>query len=450
MPYPQQGGGLLKIFHKWMLRFCHMAKRTGPRPMGIIKDNYKLGALALAALVVASGSFALAGGQIAFQPGSFLAAVFGVLANKPQIVITKNLTSTSGTIPAMKDSPVATFDVKPFNVSYWATLRSLDIAVAINDASAKSPLTISDLFITYTYCVPQGKTYGYYFQDAVKYGVCATYTSAPGTGAHKISILSADKTAEGYLLRVGFKQEIYPQQLPGILTIYARPAYKPTADGSIVPSTYVSSLRASIIGGSGGGDQCKKYTATIPYAYAQCYPRLTFVSVPVYGNVVSVARDAATPVSGINVTFISASTAVTQGQNANDDVGEFRIKYKVKAVGTAAYISKHADAQLSGNTVGKTTVIFDRAGTPFTTGAIVTLNNLTDTATNAAGLYQLDANEENTFEVVGAAILPTAGAAGQYRMRLSGIRWGTSPSDATPDNSFTGLDTFKTNYIGLN
>ena len=421
-----------------------MAKRNGRGPLGITNKNYKLGALALAVFIAASGSFALATGQIALQPGSFLAAVFSILSNKPQIIITKNETSAASTTPSASLSPLATFDVRTTNVSYWATLRSLDISVGINDTSAKSPLTLSKFEIKYTYCIPQGKTYGYYFQDAVKYGSCATYSSGyPGS---RITLLSADKTADGYLLHASFNLPIYPQQLPGKLTVYARPDY----NGPVVASSLRSNLRAAIIGGSGGGDQCKKYTATIPYAYSQCYPRLTFVSVPVYGNVISVVRAPAPYPYGIIPTFVSAVATAVAGPSANDDVGEFRIRYKVKAVGGTIYISRMADAQLSGSTVGKTTVIFDRNGTPFTTGAIVTLNNLTDTATNASGLYQLDADEENTFEVVGAAILPTAGAAGQYRMRLSGIRWGTNPSDATPDNSFKGLDIFKTNYIALN
>ena len=425
-----------------------MAKRNGRGPLGITNKNYKLGALALAVFIAATGSFALATGQIAVQPGSFLAAVFSILSNKPQIIITKNAASAASTTPSSSVSPLATFDVRVANVSYWATLRSLDISIAINDASTKSPLTLSNFTVDYKYCIPQGKTYGYYFQDAMKYGSCGTYSST-GTGAHKISILSADKTAEGYLLRVGFNQPIYPQQLPGTLTVYARPEYKPAADGSTVALSLQSSLRAAIIGGTGGGDQCKKYTSTIPYAYSQCYPRLTFVSVPVYGNVINVARESVKP--NIQLAFVSASTVATQGPGPNDDLGTFTIRYKIIAIGQPAYISKLAAARLSVKTVGKTNAVSDRVGAATVGGTSVYLTNLTETDINAAGLYEIPAGGEVTFEVTTKMQLPKSGAAGQYRVRLGGVRWTNDPKDSTPDNSYAkGLDLFKTSYIGLN
>src|SRR3989344_9392894 len=95
-----------------MVRFGHMAKRNGRGPLGITNKNYKLGALALAVFIAASGSFALATGQIALQPGSFLAAVFSILSNKPQIIITKNEFSPASTTPSASLNPLATFDVR--------------------------------------------------------------------------------------------------------------------------------------------------------------------------------------------------------------------------------------------------------------------------------------------------------------------------------------------------
>jgi len=158
-------------------------------------------------------------------------------------------------------------------------------------------------------------------------------------------------------------------------------------------------------------------------------------------------------VNGIMLTFVSASTDITSGTSANDDLGTFVLRYKVTAVGDTVYVSTLADVQLSGNTVGKTTVLPDRAGTATvaTNGASVTVTNLTDTDLNAAGLYEIEEGSSHTFEVTTTLQLPHAGTAGQYRVVLGGVRWDTDSTDPTPDNSYTSnLDNFKTVYLGLN
>ena len=146
-------------------------------------------------------------------------------------------------------------------------------------------------------------------------------------------------------------------------------------------------------------------------------------------------------------------TSVSAGTSANDDVGTFTIKFKVKATGDTVYISSLADATASGVTAGKTSIIIDRAGTATTGGVSTVLTNVTETDLTSVGLYQLDEDEENTFEIT--ASMPTVGGggltSGLFRAVLGGVSWDTDSADATPDNGYTSnLDTFKTSYISLN
>jgi hypothetical protein len=155
--------------------------------------------------------------------------------------------------------------------------------------------------------------------------------------------------------------------------------------------------------------------------------------------------------NGIMLTWVSAATSVAAGTSTNDDQGTFTLKFKVTAIGDTAYVSSLADATLSGVTTGKTSVLVDRAGTATVGGTSVTIANLTDTDLNAAGLYEIEEGESETFEVTTTVQLPTSGAAGQFRVVLGGVSWDTDSADATPDNAYTSnLDAFKTSYVGLN
>ncbi|MDQ3014421.1 MAG: peptidoglycan-binding protein [bacterium] len=155
--------------------------------------------------------------------------------------------------------------------------------------------------------------------------------------------------------------------------------------------------------------------------------------------------------NGVSVSLVSATTAVTSGNSANDDTGTFTIKFKVTAVGDTVYVSTLADATTSGVTSGKTSVVVDRAGTATVGGVSAVLINTTDTDLNAAGLYEIEEGESETFELTASAQLPAAGSSGLYRAVLGGISWTTDGTDATPNNTYTSnLDTFKTSYVSLN
>ena len=155
--------------------------------------------------------------------------------------------------------------------------------------------------------------------------------------------------------------------------------------------------------------------------------------------------------SGISLDLVSTSTSVAAGTSTSDDQGTFTIKFKVTAVGDTVYVSTLADAQLSGNTDGKTTILVDRSGTATVGGVSVAITNTTDDDLNTAGLYLIEEGDSETFELTTTVQLPTAGSGGLYRAVLGGVRWTTDSTDATPSNSYTSnLDAFKTSYVGLN
>lgn len=154
--------------------------------------------------------------------------------------------------------------------------------------------------------------------------------------------------------------------------------------------------------------------------------------------------------NGIMLTLVSTATDATTGTSSGDDIGLFTIKYKVTAIGDTVYVSSLADATTGANTDGKTSVTIDRAGTATATNISVSLVNTTDDDLTSVGLYQIEEGESHTFEV-SASVPMNAGTTGQHRAVLSGVRWTTTSTDATPSNSYTSnLDEFKTSYKVLN
>ncbi len=153
---------------------------------------------------------------------------------------------------------------------------------------------------------------------------------------------------------------------------------------------------------------------------------------------------------GIMVSLVSTSTSVTSGQSANDDVGEFTIKFKVKAMGDAVYVSSAAAASLT--TTGNGTVVgVERSGTSTIGGVSVTVVNTTDDDQTANGNYLIEDGEEETFEMTATVQLPTAGAAGQFRALIRAIDWSTTDSAVISGTGYTSnLDSFKTSYKALN
>lgn len=151
---------------------------------------------------------------------------------------------------------------------------------------------------------------------------------------------------------------------------------------------------------------------------------------------------------GIMIELVSTSTDVTAGTSANDDLGEFIIKYKVKAVGNAIYVSSLATASLTATGNG-TVVGVERSGTATIGGVSVTVVNTTDDTLTSVGNFLIEEGEEETFEMTATVQLPTAGLAGQYRALIRAIDWATT--DTTTYTSYeSNLDSYKTSYKALN
>lgn len=156
--------------------------------------------------------------------------------------------------------------------------------------------------------------------------------------------------------------------------------------------------------------------------------------------------------SGINLTMVSSETSVSAGTGASDDLGTFKLKFKVTAVGDAVYVPSLVVATTTAANVGagKTMVLVDRAGTATVGGVSVVLTNVSDTTLSDSGNYKIEDGQSETFEITSTVQLPTAGQAGLFRAVLGGVAW--SLTDIYPvTNIYTSnLDSFKTSYFGLN
>lgn len=150
---------------------------------------------------------------------------------------------------------------------------------------------------------------------------------------------------------------------------------------------------------------------------------------------------------GVRLTLVS--TDADAGSADADQTGTFTIKFKVKAVGSAVYVSSQAAASLNTTGVGAIAGV-ERAGTATIGGTSVTVVNTTDAdLTSGVGNYLIEEGEEETLEMVVTASLPTAGADGQFRALLRGLDWSTTDEYPLTNTYTSNLDSFKTSYISL-
>ena len=146
----------------------------------------------------------------------------------------------------------------------------------------------------------------------------------------------------------------------------------------------------------------------------------------------------ATPV----ISFVSASTDVVAGTSANDDVGTFNIKFKVTAVGDDIYLPSNSSSY---------TYRVDRNGVAVVASSTSsTVSNNTNSSQTANGNYLIEEGESQTLTLTVSAPLPYVGTAGQYRVALTGIKWGTTDSSATSKTLILANNAFVTNYVVLN
>ncbi len=146
----------------------------------------------------------------------------------------------------------------------------------------------------------------------------------------------------------------------------------------------------------------------------------------------------ATPVTS----FVSASTDVVYGTSANDDVGMFTIKFKVTAVGGDVYLPSNASAY---------SYMVDRAGAVLSPSLTTsTVSNNTNLSKTANGNYLIEEGESQTLTMTVSASNSLIRESGQYRVALTGIKWGTTDSSATSKTLILANNAFVTNYIVLN
>lgn len=167
------------------------------------------------------------------------------------------------------------------------------------------------------------------------------------------------------------------------------------------------------------------------------------------GTIVGKAQEFRT--SGPVLTLLGTDVSNSAGTSANDDMGTFKIRFSVKAVGDVLYVpSLVAATTTTTGYDGNTVVIVDRAGTATKGGVSVVLTNTSDTTLSDVGSYKIEEDQTENFELSVTAQLPTVGNADQFRAALSGLAW--SLTDIYPvTNLYTSnLDPFKTSYQGLN
>ena len=143
--------------------------------------------------------------------------------------------------------------------------------------------------------------------------------------------------------------------------------------------------------------------------------------------------------NGIMLTLVSA--VGTSNNNDAADTGTFIIKFSVKAIGDAVYVTSLTSGA---------TYTTDRSGTATTAGNITSaFVNTTDTTLTSVGNSLIEDGSSETFEMT--VIIPNgaAGTSGLFRTVLTGVLWDTA-DDTSPANTYSSnLDEFRTNYVLL-
>ncbi|MCE9628934.1 MAG: hypothetical protein K8Q91_02985 [Candidatus Vogelbacteria bacterium] len=144
---------------------------------------------------------------------------------------------------------------------------------------------------------------------------------------------------------------------------------------------------------------------------------------------------------GIQTTLVSTDTQVYTGTSNNDDMGQFNIKFKVRAIGDTVYLSSLA------NSIGYLYVV-DKAGVATTSKSISgNITNVTGGDLTPAGNYRIEEGETETLSLTVEVPLGPLGTSGQYRLTLNGVKWDID-DDFTPD--YTQTVNFQTRYTLLN
>lgn len=155
-------------------------------------------------------------------------------------------------------------------------------------------------------------------------------------------------------------------------------------------------------------------------------------------------KDQAFRTAGIAVNLISAVGTKTANDTNDLDTGTFVIKFSVKALGENIYVASVASPD--GTMANAYTLTYGTTAT--TTDQSAVLRNITDADLSAEGMYLIEENETETFEMT--VLRNGSSQDGLYSVALSNIKWDTA-DDSSPDITYSSnLDSFKTTpYVDL-
>lgn len=228
----------------------------------------------LVAAVITGGSFFAVSGMALADSNALVANVLSSFSGKPTIIISRSSKSPTGSLVNGTSQVLAVFDVKATNVKWQATLNSFTVSIPLSGRQASS-LEVTDFVLHYAYCINEGVTYGYGYKG----GACGMMQSLEPTS---VSFINGDT----YVLVFKKDLPVYLTQTTGTITIAGRPSY--TKAGM-----QTAQLKASVVSGSGVGDQCKtiRYGYKNKYGYSKCGNQSATVNVgSAKGNLLTVKR----------------------------------------------------------------------------------------------------------------------------------------------------------------
>jgi hypothetical protein len=191
------------------------------------------------AMVLVGGSFALAAGT-GFDSGSLVASVMAAFSGQPTILVTPSLTSPSGGIVSAVNQNLATFNVVGKNIVKQGSVQTITLHIPVTGPNPSSSFVIGNMSAHYTYCIPQGSTYGYGYTSAgcaTSYLRLASSSPVDSMGAYTVTF-----AADG-------KMPVYPQQTYAALIISGTPAF-------VARGKSDADFRIEVAGGTALADLC--------------------------------------------------------------------------------------------------------------------------------------------------------------------------------------------------
>ncbi len=244
--------------------------------------NLRLGALVIGALVLVGGAFATASGEVSGLPGSLFASAAATFSGKPTLIIKRDAQSSKGTLQMGKYQLLAQYKVVAKNVTHWATIQQISGQVVIT-APSSSRLTISSPTITYYYCIPSGKTYGYGWTGTGNCQSIKLTLSATPTYFNPVTNV--------YAYNFSGHVPVYPQASPSWLQVSAVPSYAYT--GSVKKTDAKDGkIQIQLLGVYATGDQCKTihYGYKNKYGYSRCTNYSAIVNIVNNGRILTILR----------------------------------------------------------------------------------------------------------------------------------------------------------------